>query len=151
MRLILLLLLFLPSWYPNIRAQSAQGASPEAARYFADALAAEARADWPTAQRSYLRAIQSAPNWAEAMVNLGVVYNRQGQADEAIRAFKRAVQVRPNLVAAHLNLSVTYFKAGRYEEAITTLGRVAVLEPANVQGQELMALSLIALEKFQEA
>src|SRR6266487_109298 len=95
-------------------AAALQDMPAEAERHVADARAAETRADWVAAEQSYLKALNLAPEWAEAMVNLGVVYNREGRSDDAIRVFTRAAQIKPKLVAAYLNLGVTYFKAARY-------------------------------------
>jgi tetratricopeptide (TPR) repeat protein len=80
----------------------------------ADAQAAEAREDWKAAEESYLGVIRLAPAWAEVLVNLAAVYNREGKTAEAIDVLKGAAQLKPKLVEAHLNLGVTYFKTARY-------------------------------------
>ena len=65
---------------------------------------AEARADWQAAEREYQEALKLAPDWAEALVNLGIVNNRQGKTEEAIAAFTRAGAINPKLLGAQLNL-----------------------------------------------
>src|SRR5215208_2635141 len=77
-----------------------QAVSQEAASRFARAKAAEARADWQAAEGEYQKAIELAPQWAEAMVNLGVVFNKQQKAERAIEIFRRAIVVNPTLAAA---------------------------------------------------
>src|SRR5438128_2115930 len=109
MRLALALILLLPIANAFAQSDEAQKISPEAARYFAEARAAESRADWPVAARNYSKSIELAPDWAEALVNLGVVYNRLGKTDDAIKAFTRATELDPKLPGAHLNLAITYF------------------------------------------
>ena len=114
-----------------MRALALQEGSVEAERHVTEARAAEGRQDWQAAERSYLEAIKLAPAWAEALVNLGVVYNREGKTDDAIRAFTRAAQIKPKLAGALFNLGLTLVRKGIYGEAITPLRRTLEIEPEN--------------------
>ena len=124
--------------------------SPGAARHFVEAQAAEARGDLQTAAREYEAAIAIAPNWAEAIVNLGIVYNRQTKSDKAIAAFTRAAEIDPRLLGAQLNLAITYFRAQRFREAEMPLRRVLEIDPSNHQADGLLVLSLFALDRYAE-
>src|SRR5215213_503996 len=75
---------------------------------------AAAQNDWETASNRYWTAAQIAPACVEALVNLGVTYNRLNQTDKAIKAFKDALTKNPQVFAAHLNLGITYFRTGQY-------------------------------------
>lgn len=123
---------------------------PEAARHFEEARTAEARADWQAAESEYRKALKLAPDWAEAMVNLGIVYNRQGKTDEAIVAFTRAAEINPQLLGAQLNLAITYFRAKRFREAEMPLRRALAIDPTNNQAGGLLMLSLFALDRYAE-
>src|SRR6266851_984711 len=72
-----------------------QNVPPEALRLARDASAAEARSDWLAAEQNYLKAIKLAPTWAEVLVNLAAVYNRQARSDKAIEALKQAAVIKP--------------------------------------------------------
>jgi superkiller protein 3 len=124
--------------------------SPDAGRHFAAAQAAEARLDLQTAVREYEAAIEIAPQWAEAIVNLGIVYNRQANADKAIAAFTRAAEINPRLLGAQLNLAITYFRAQRYGDAEMPLRRALEIDPSNHQAEGLQVLSLFALDRYAE-
>lgn len=123
---------------------------PEAARHFEEARTAEARADWQAAESEYRKALKVAPDWAEAIVNLGIVYNRQGKTDEAIVAFTRAAEINPQLLGAQLNLAITYFRAKRFREAEMPLRRALAIDPTNNQAGGLLVLSLFALDRYTE-
>src|SRR4029453_575160 len=64
---------------------------------------AQARGEWQTALASYQDAERISPTCAEAIVNMGTVYNRLNQPEQAIAAFQRAIALSPRLAAAHLN------------------------------------------------
>ena len=138
--------------YPEAPPASArsQENSPEAVRHFAAAQAAEARFDLETASREYEAAIQIAPQWAEAIVNLGIIYNRQVKVDRAIAAFTRAAEINPRLLAAQLNLAITYFRARRFREAEPPLRNALEIDPSNSQAEGLLMLTLFALDRFAD-
>src|SRR5919108_6441192 len=97
---------------------SAQAISPECAPAQEQLKAAEvagSRNDWQTASNHYREAVQVAPSCLEALVNLGVVYNRLNQSEEAVKTLKQALAANPQLFPAHLNLGITYFRTTRYD------------------------------------
>jgi tetratricopeptide (TPR) repeat protein len=150
MRLALALIVFLLAANAFAQSGETRKISPGAARYFAEARAAESRADWAEAARNYSKAVELASDWAEALVNLGVVYNRLGKTDDAIRAFTRAAELDPKLPGAWLNLAITYFRAQSFREAEQALRRSLALQPTNDQAAHLLALALFAQERFDE-
>ena len=123
---------------------------PGAARHFEDARTAEAREDWQQAESEYRKALELAPDWAEAIVNLGIVLNRQGRADDAVVAFTRAAEINPQLLGAQLNLAITYFRSKHFREAEVPLRRALMIDPANNQARGLLLLSLFALDRYPE-
>lgn len=124
--------------------------SPEAARHFSAAKIAEAREDWQAAESEYQEALKHAPDWPEAIVNLGIVFNRQGKPDEAIVAFTRASEINPQLLGAQLNLAITYFRAQRFREAERPLRRTLAIDPTNKQAGGLLVFSLFAQDRYAE-
>ena len=54
--------------------------------------------DLPTAVDGYKLALQAAPSCVEAMVNLGVLYNRLNQPDEAVKVFQQALTFGEDIV-----------------------------------------------------
>jgi tetratricopeptide (TPR) repeat protein len=124
--------------------------SPDASKHFQLAKSAEARADWRVAENEYREALKLAPDWPEALVNLGIVYNRQGKPDDALAVFNRAAEINPQLLGVHLNLAITYFRTNRFREAEVPLRRALTIEPENKQALGLLVLTLFALEQYNE-
>src|SRR5882724_5041088 len=88
-------------WVLNVYAQTSLPKNCEGAEQQLKAAGeAEARADWLTALASYQKATRVTPDCAEALVNLGVIYNRLNQSEQAIAAFKQAIAQKPQLGAA---------------------------------------------------
>src|SRR5260370_12020684 len=128
------LLIILAAWFPLVRdGLGPQSRSDEAKRLFAAAREAVSRSDWTTAERDYLLLIEADPGWAEAIVNLGIVYNREGKSEEAIGAFRKAIEADAKLFGAHLNLGITYFRLHRFDDAEAPLRQAAVIDPENDQ------------------
>src|SRR5829696_5639304 len=103
---------------------SAQGISAECApahEQLKQAELAAAQSELSAALKHYKIATEIAPSCVEALVNLGVTYNRLNQSEEAIRTFKNALAKNPQLFAAHLNLGITYFRAKSYDLAKESL------------------------------
>lgn len=65
----------------------------------------------------YRRAIELDPTHSLALVNLGVVQERQGEAEAALDAYERAVAIDPGLPEARLNLGIARAVAGDREAA----------------------------------
>jgi len=127
-----------------------QARSDEARRLFAEARDAASRSDWTAAERDYLLLLKVDPGWAEAIVNLGIVYNREGKTEEAIDAFKKAVEADPKLFGARLNLGITYFRLHRFDDAEDPLKQATIIDPQSDQAARLLIMTLFARNKFAE-
>ena len=132
------------------RKQTQTPISSDATNHFQLAKTAEARADWKTAEAEYREALRVAPEWAEAMVNLGIIYNRLGKTDDALGVFNRAAEINPKLLGAQLNIAITHFRTKRFREAEPPLRRALAIEPENRQALGLLVLTLFAMEQYNE-
>ena len=63
-------------------------------------------------------ALDSRPNFAPAIVNLGNLLLEDGQLDEAILQYERALRCDSLYAVAHMNLSAAYKRAGRHADAV---------------------------------
>jgi tetratricopeptide (TPR) repeat protein len=63
------------------------------------------------------KAIQLKPDWAEAHYQLGLLYDDQALADNAIPEYQAAVRLRPDLATAHYKLAQLYRKRGQRDLA----------------------------------
>jgi len=57
------------------------------------------------------------PDNPRAHVNIGVLLEREGRAEEAIEEYRIALAMEPDYADAHFNLGVAFVRLGRYEEA----------------------------------
>jgi len=94
--------------------------NPQALYYDALALEKGNGANQPVlAQaRSLLeRSVAFDPNFAEAHLQLGIVYAAQSRDADAIREYQAAVKLKPSLPAAHYRLAQAYAHVGQKEAA----------------------------------
>lgn len=108
----------------------------------ADALSAD---DLPLAHAYFSRAIRTQPQLSFVWSNLGVVYTRNGQDEDARWAYRTALDIDPaQNVAAH-NLYLIYERDGRLEEAAALRAQVEHYRRRNPY--YLYYLSSLALEQ----
>jgi len=60
------------------------------------------------AERELLEVLRYRPEYAEAHMNLGVIYTELNRLDEAEQSYERAVALKPDYAEAHYNLGVFY-------------------------------------------
>ena len=71
------------------------GMAPVAAEWVRRGIQAAAEEDWPKAEKSFLQALQEAPDECTVNGNLGVAYEKNGRLLEAVAAYERAYRCRP--------------------------------------------------------
>ena len=99
------------------------------------------RATWPDAIEAYRRAIELAPDFADAHCNLGALYFNQDRRARARRCFERALELDPSHVEANLNLAALLEEAGRGEAALGHYKSALARDPFN--GDTLVSLALL--------
>ena len=116
--------------------------SPENARlyhYIATAMAEENYQAEPDSMKrkqmdvesvGYLKkALQIYPDFTEAHVELGRIYDRNHQYDSAIAEDRKALAVNPNHSTANNNLGGVYLTTGKYRDAVFYLRRSIAVNP----------------------
>lgn len=96
-----------------------------------------------------VRAIEVAPNHPDAWVNLGVVYGRNVQFDEAEFAYRSALDIDAAQISALSNLYDVFLVRGKEEEAAAVARRVERYRQRNPY--HLLHLAETALEEGQPA
>jgi len=69
----------------------------------------------------------------EAYFNLGVYYNDNGRAGEAIEQFKKAIEINPRYAMAHNNLGIAYTKIGMLDEAVYEYEQALAINPRHAK------------------
>lgn len=100
--------------------------------YVADIFAAQrARARF----RQNLEAATLNPADASAHYNLGLIYQQQGQMEDAVQKFERAIEIDPAEIDATYQLAKIRRDHGRYADAITLFDRVVRSDMAYCQNE----------------
>jgi len=77
--------------------------------------------DWELLERKFKAVLVGDDLFAEAYLNLGVVYERQRRTDDAITAYRAALQRKPSLKEAAVNLALIYQAQGRPADSLALL------------------------------
>ncbi|HXF12656.1 MAG TPA: tetratricopeptide repeat protein [Terriglobales bacterium] len=108
------------------RAPIAQSSSNEAGQsHFDAAQQAQKRGDYGTAEREYQAVLHDSPQFAEAHMNLGLIYQLQNRIPDAVAQFRSALKINPALTGANFFLGVDYCKTGEGAKAIPYLKAAA--------------------------
>ncbi len=105
-----------------------------------------------TAIDSYLAAVKSNPNSAEAHSNLGWGYYGQRKYSEAAEAFHQALSLDRNMTDAHYGLALALKESGAPQEAVAEFEAVVKLAPQDenaVRGQMLARLARGHINQIQ--
>lgn len=77
----------------------------------------------------YKRAVEAAPDFAQAWRGLGRVYFDTGRMTEACEAYEKAVKAAPFFARAFLEMGDAMEASGRAEDAVSAWKRAAEIEP----------------------
>jgi protein O-mannosyl-transferase len=75
------------------------------------------------------RAIQIAPDYADAFYNRGVAYNDLNRYQSAIENYSEAIRLKPDYAKAYNNRGFTYTMTGLYQQAIADATKAILLQP----------------------
>ena len=102
-----------------------------------------------------LNALQKAtellPNDAEAHNNLGLVFKRLGQFDNAVASYRRAVEINPSFSEAHSNLGGTLIELGKLDEAVASYRHTLKIMPNHAEAHCNLGAVLLDLGQIDEA
>ena len=93
------------------------------------------------AAQAYRKAVEAAPDWVEARINLGTAMYQLGQMDEALEHFSAAVAFEPDNALAEFNLGCVLEQLGKTPEAISHLSRAVELLPSLADAHLNLALA----------
>jgi serine/threonine-protein kinase len=107
--------------------------------------------DWPAAERHLSRAVEIAPNDADAHLYLAHLYSNLGRKPEALSHARRARELNPvsPLIAALEGMFLTHQL--EHEEAIRRLREAVSLEPQFWLSHHLLANALIDAGQYEAA
>ena len=107
--------------------------------------------DSAAAEAGYKRAIEIAPEFLPARVNLANLYNQGGRNMEAEQQFRAAIDYEPEAGELYYSLGLLLAEEGRMTEAENLLATAVRLLPGRARVQYNHALLLQNLERRDEA
>jgi len=93
------------------------------------------------AVEAYRKAVNAAPDWVEARINLGTALYQLGRMEEAREHFSFAVEFEPENALAEFNLGCVLEQLGKKPEAILHLARAVELAPTLADAHLNLALA----------
>ncbi|MBI4240993.1 MAG: tetratricopeptide repeat protein [Candidatus Rokubacteria bacterium] len=106
---------------------------------------------WRDTDTLWRYALESNPNCAICLGNLGVSLVNRGIPQPAIEYFQRELAVRPDRVNVYGNLALALLNSGRMPEALWHFQQALERRPADSQVLNNLSVALIRLGKPQEA
>lgn len=103
------------------------------------------------AEQAYRKAVDAAPDWVEARINLGTALYQLGRMEEAGDQFSKAVTLEPENALAEFNLGCVLEQLGRTPEAIVHLSRSVDLAPTLADAHLNLALAYEKVGQSQNA
>lgn len=88
---------------------------------------------------------------AEANLNLGAAYLRQGRTDLALEKLERALEQDPRLAMAHSTIALVYDQLGDVDQAEQHYRRATQLEPDNPASANSYAVFLCRHDRWRQA
>jgi tetratricopeptide (TPR) repeat protein len=112
---------------------------------------AEARGDWPQAEREWRGLLRTMPTDFRLWTSLGIALAHENRYEEAIAAYRKSLSLRPADPLTELNLGLAFFKTGKLQQAIPPLRLAAAALPSNQQVQTLLGMSLFGTGQYRAA
>ncbi|MCP4769005.1 MAG: tetratricopeptide repeat protein [Gammaproteobacteria bacterium] len=132
-----------------VAAQLANAERPEAQTNLGNYYAAQG--ERKPALAAYQTALELAPYYLPAYINLADFYRRLGSEDDALELLQRAARQNPDAGAVHHALGLTLVRMRRYPEALAELELAAELEPGDASFVYVYAVGLNSLGESQQA
>jgi protein O-mannosyl-transferase len=106
---------------------------------------------WRDSETLFNHALAVTTNNDVAENNLGIVYLRQGNVDQAIALLQAAVDLRPDNSPAHENLAKALLQKGKVSDALIHYRKLLELQPDNIEVHNIVGTVLIQQGRPMEA
>jgi tetratricopeptide (TPR) repeat protein len=127
------------------------GTTPNAKQLLITGETALRNGDLNRAEQSFRRVLTIDPRSAGAYANLGVVYMRGKQWDQALRMLSKADHLAPTVVGIRLNIGLVYYRQNDFRSAIAPFESVLRHAPNSTQARYLLGLCFFFNERWAEA
>jgi Flp pilus assembly protein TadD len=91
------------------------------------------------------------PDNPNALNNLGLRYQKEGEHEKAIEQFEKALEIQPNNAASYNNLGISYGSLERFAEAERSFKRAIELNPEDIFAMNNLAVIYLRSQRLNEA
>ena len=91
------------------------------------------------------------PDNPNALNNLGLRYQKEGEHEKAIEQFEKALEIQPNNAVAHNNLGISYGSLERFDEAERHFKRSIEINPEDIFAMNNLAVIYLRTQRLNEA
>ena len=105
---------------------------------------------WRDSETLFTHALAVTSNNDVAENNLGIVFLRKGQLDDAISLLQAAVDLRPENSPAHENLAKALLQKGQVADALVHYRKLLELQPDNIEVHNIVGTVLIQQGHIRE-
>lgn len=130
--------------------QKKEKISGAAQQLFAEAVAYHQKGDLRNAEKTYKMVLNAAPDHADSIFNLGVIFQNTNQPQEAVNAYKYLIEKHPNYVNGYINLGLILESRNMFMEALAVYDKACKVKPHYISYYNL-AGPLYNLRKFKDA
>lgn len=102
-------------------------------------------------ENKWTQNIVNNPNDAQGYINLGAIYQKQGNFDAAKTQYLKAANLDPSDDTSLFNLASLYIQQKNYQNAIGVYDKLLAKNPSNVEVLEYKADALKQMQRFEEA
>lgn len=102
-------------------------------------------------ENKWTQNIVNNPTDAQGYINLGAIYQKQGNLESAKTQYLKAISMNPDDETSYLNLASLYIQQKNYAGAIDTYNKLLAKKPNNIQFMEYKASALYNAGRFDEA
>ena len=103
------------------------------------------------AEDCFRKAVQIAPDFAEAYANLGLMLDKRNDTEAAEICFRRSMELDPAYSETHLNLGVLLANGKRFIEAETAYRLAIALKPHSPAGWSNLGVLYACMKREREA
>ena len=123
----------------------------DASEIFRQASEAMQRGNLDVAGDGFAAAAKTAPAFAEAHFNLGLVREEQGRFEEAIASLQKALALEPRLHGVNLFLGIAYFRLNQLDKAFAAIQKETASFPKDAPAWMWLGVIRLAQDRPEEA
>ena len=106
---------------------------------------------WHDSERLWRHVLLVVPHSSFAHNNLGTVFFKRGQLDEAVERFHYALQINPRFAAAHYGLANVLYRRGQLDQAIHSYRNALEIRPGFMEAHYNLGVALAKSGSLNES